>query len=1662
VTHAAAHSVDIVDAKPGSGTFGQALATVTDFTSPAGVAVSPDGRRAYVVDGAYSVKDIDLSAGATQYTLVRTRTGSLALNGAIAADPTGAGLVLGRSGDSPIILQETGDSTFTPFGGGHPVANGGIAIAPDASQFLAAGPVSFGQLSWQDIFTAVGVQPDFGATGTISLGGQPSDVAYAHEGQSAFLVNSQFNSLDVINVDRQSATYHSRVATVTTGQGPVAVATSSLSSIIAVANGGGHSVSIFTYGGGSAGALSAALPPFTIPGDHVALMSSGNALVTGTQVDLGTGLLPAVQAGGTGVSFTTPALSQRATGATAQTPIGTRTLAVPLTVVDPIIAPSAKDGGTNTLTTLVCGDTGQGYGYYALMSPDGRVVVHSSAFPNGCYDLMFIRTSTDGPPGSLGSSPVTFSTPRNYYDLCFTQDSKQLWYTRSLSGGGRIDADPSSPTFGQGIGSILPIGAQSVAADPLGRYMIASGQEVNFAIQTVRSNPVTGAGIDTIPAIGNATNMVFSPDGKYLVVSYDGGVNYEIRDAANPATLLATTPPHPVGEFTSVQKLLVTRDGRRLVALYLNNGFGVWNLDAASAPLGTELSYIGLPGVPAAAVIGDITQGTRPGMLLGASSTSNELFQLDVNIGPVVVTELSNPPTPIKHMAISPDLRRVWTFLDLPVIGGGGSGIFPVEMRMLSLSDATQLVVQSGDGQQATAGTQLPLPIVVKAVDGVGRAQEGVIVRFTQNTPPGIPFGALDGVITPFVERTTDANGEAQVSWRPPTLALSYPMNISARGIETAASVTGTVVANDADIIPIVVRMGPPQGAIGVNAGSAVFISFNQHMQHATVESHFSLVNANGTPVAGSFSYSNQDEMMVFQPSAPLPYGANFTMTLLHGALDAESQAVVADNSVTFTVQTPPALALTSITPPAGPAGAPVVLSGAGFATQTTGNVVSFNGALAPVATAGPVSLETHVPLAASTGPVTVQVGTNISGSVSFTVLPPNSTPGSVISNLPSGQGIRAVVVTPDGRHAYVTNPTSNDVTGLRVSDGSVIGRIPVGVDPIGLGIVPSGRRAYVANAGSDNVSVIDIDSTSATYNKVIKTIPVGKQPTGVGIAVQSTGVKVVVVNSGDGTLSIIDAQDGNATQDQVVASTSTGAGSKGGSVVISQDGGTAWVGTDIGVVAVNLLDGSSTTLNTNSAVSSLAISPNGSVVIALLENGTLLVIGAQPGTSTYNQVVASTSTGAGSKGGSVVISQDGALAYVSIPSGNTVLVFQIGTSTGSPVVATTDSSSSVAPGPAVTLTLKATLTVGQNPGGLAVDPNGRFALVANAGSGTISVIGFPTSLPPIVCVFDFDPNTLNVKSMGRWVTGYITPPAPWTPDQIDISSLRLNGVVPVDPHAPHWIDDGDDDDNQDGDDHYDGSGHHDDNGPLRLVVKFLRSDVILALPEGDHVQVTVTGIIGTRTLTGSDYIRVKHGKVTSPIAGAYRQAGAPALVNWEVPKGTDHESVAILYSLDQGAHWLIGANHLSNTGSSTAWVTPNVTNDSVKVAVAVVESGDPADGDFQAVLAVSDYFVVAAGPAGVDDLPATLAFAPVVPNPTMAGATLRFGLPRPAMVEIHVFDVQGRRVKTLVSATRPAGWHTIRWDAVDERGNAVGSGVYFLRMRAEGHVFEQRVTLLR
>jgi outer membrane protein assembly factor BamB len=94
-------------------------------------------------------------------------------------------------------------------------------------------------------------------------------------------------------------------------------------------------------------------------------------------------------------------------------------------------------------------------------------------------------------------------------------------------------------------------------------------------------------------------------------------------------------------------------------------------------------------------------------------------------------------------------------------------------------------------------------------------------------------------------------------------------------------------------------------------------------------------------------------------------------------------------------------------------------------------------------------------------------------------------------------------------------------------------------------------------------------------------------------------------------------------------------------------------------------------------------------------------------------------------------------------------------------------------------------------------------------------------------------------------------------------------------------------------------------------------------------------------------------------------------------------------------------------------------------------------------------------------------ALAQNVPNPFSTMTRIDYRLPYDARVEIDVFSVDGRRVRTLMRQRQQSGPQMVSWDGLDDAGLAVSSGSYFYRLRAsasDGRSFERskKVELVR
>jgi Domain of unknown function (DUF1929)/FlgD Ig-like domain/Galactose oxidase, central domain len=82
-------------------------------------------------------------------------------------------------------------------------------------------------------------------------------------------------------------------------------------------------------------------------------------------------------------------------------------------------------------------------------------------------------------------------------------------------------------------------------------------------------------------------------------------------------------------------------------------------------------------------------------------------------------------------------------------------------------------------------------------------------------------------------------------------------------------------------------------------------------------------------------------------------------------------------------------------------------------------------------------------------------------------------------------------------------------------------------------------------------------------------------------------------------------------------------------------------------------------------------------------------------------------------------------------------------------------------------------------------------------------------------------------------------------------------------------------------------------------------------------------------------------------------------------------------------------------------------------------------------------------------------------PNPFGGGTRIRFALPARSQVELEVFDIRGRRVRTLTKTVWPAGHHTLDWNGRDAQGRRVGPGVYLYRMQAGPYRASRKLAVL-
>jgi len=135
---------------------------------------------------------------------------------------------------------------------------------------------------------------------------------------------------------------------------------------------------------------------------------------------------------------------------------------------------------------------------------------------------------------------------------------------------------------------------------------------------------------------------------------------------------------------------------------------------------------------------------------------------------------------------------------------------------------------------------------------------------------------------------------------------------------------------------------------------------------------------------------------------------------------------------------------------------------------------------------------------------------------------------------------------------------------------------------------------------------------------------------------------------------------------------------------------------------------------------------------------------------------------------------------------------------------------------------------------------------------------------------------------------------------------------------------------------------------------------------------------------------------------------------------------------------------------------------DSIEISFAIVAADDRTQLYDQAVRAIERYSM----PTGIFEpfagLPSGYTLSQNYPNPFNPATTIRFSLPTAEAVTLEVFNLLGQKVKELRSGELSAGTYTVRWDATNEAGQDVASGVYFYRLSTDSFTQSKKMILLR
>jgi hypothetical protein len=231
--------------------------------------------------------------------------------------------------------------------------------------------------------------------------------------------------------------------------------------------------------------------------------------------------------------------------------------------------------------------------------------------------------------------------------------------------------------------------------------------------------------------------------------------------------------------------------------------------------------------------------------------------------------------------------------------------------------------------------------------------------------------------------------------------------------------------------------------------------------------------------------------------------------------------------------------------------------------------------------------------------------------------------------------------------------------------------------------------------------------------------------------------------------------------------------------------------------------------------------------------------------------------------------------------------------------------------------------------------------------------------------------------------------------------------------------------------------------------------DYVLTASGSGSAVVTVTATDGTTTTAGV-VVRFDEQVPVELAAFGGELVENQVVLNWTTASQTNNAGFRVLRSTDQ-ENFEVVSEVIGGAGTTDALMNYSFNDGSLPASEQVFYVLEQIDLD--GTIHRSNPIEVILGARFV--LPTEFASA-VFPNPFNPSTTISYDLPAEAQVSIVIYDAIGQEVRQLVNKSHAAGRYSVQWDAKNQIGRSVGSGVYIAKVKAGTFSSTQKMLLLK